>query len=85
MTKTTVKIDGMMCGMCEAHVADVIRRNFTVKKVKASHIKGTAEIITETPISEELLKFEIEKTGYRVESVKSEDYQKKGLFSFLKK
>ena len=25
MTKTTLKIDGMMCGMCEAHVNDAIR------------------------------------------------------------
>ena len=26
MKKYTVKIDGMMCGMCEAHVNDVIRK-----------------------------------------------------------
>ena len=24
MTKTILKIDGMMCGMCEAHVNDAI-------------------------------------------------------------
>ena len=33
MIKTTLKIDGMMCGMCEAHMNDVIRKNFKVKKV----------------------------------------------------
>ena len=31
MIETTVKIDGMMCGMCEAHVCDVIRQKFDVK------------------------------------------------------
>lgn len=28
MIKTTLKIDGMMCGMCESHMNDVIRQNF---------------------------------------------------------
>ena len=26
MIKTTMKIEGMMCGMCEAHVCDAIRK-----------------------------------------------------------
>ena len=26
MFKTTIKVDGMMCGMCEAHVSDAIRK-----------------------------------------------------------
>lgn len=38
MYKTTVKIDGMMCGMCESHVNDMIRAKMPVKKV-APHIK----------------------------------------------
>ena len=40
MIETTLKIDGMMCGMCEAHVSDVIRSKFKIKKVSASHSKG---------------------------------------------
>ena len=28
MIKTTLKIDGMMCGMCESHMNDLIRKNF---------------------------------------------------------
>ena len=28
MEKVTVKIDGMMCGMCEAHICDAIRKAF---------------------------------------------------------
>ena len=29
MIKTTVKVDGMMCGMCESHVNDAIRKAFS--------------------------------------------------------
>ena len=35
MIKTTLKIDGMMCGMCESHMNEVIRKNFKVKKVSS--------------------------------------------------
>ena len=40
MTKTTLKIDGMMCGMCESHMNDAIRKAFNVKKVTSSHSNG---------------------------------------------
>ena len=45
MIKTTLKIDGMMCGMCEAHINDTLRRLFTVKKVSSSHKKGECVIL----------------------------------------
>lgn len=32
MIKTTLRIGGMMCGMCEAHVNDAIRAHFNVKR-----------------------------------------------------
>lgn len=40
MVETVVKIDGMMCGMCESHICEHIRRNFKVRKVSASHRTG---------------------------------------------
>ena len=40
MIKTTVKVDGMMCGMCESHVNDAVRKAFQVDKVTSSHSKG---------------------------------------------
>ncbi len=85
MKKTVIGIDGMMCGMCEAHVSDVIRKNFEVKKVTASHGKGVAEVISENGLDEEKVKSAFEPTGYRVLSFSEEEYEKKGLFSFLKK
>ena len=30
MYQTTVGVDGMMCGMCEAHVNDAVRKAFPV-------------------------------------------------------
>ena len=41
MVKITLKIDGMSCGMCEAHINDTVRAAFRIKKVDSSHKKGT--------------------------------------------
>ena len=40
MVKITLEVEGMACGMCEAHVNDAIRKAFPVKKVTSSHTKG---------------------------------------------
>lgn len=83
MIKTTVGIDGMMCGMCESHVNDAIRKSFDVKKVSSSHSKRKTEIISEEAIDEDKLRAVIDETGYTVLSVDSEPYKKKG-FGFFK-
>ena len=81
MFKTTVRIDGMMCGMCEAHICDVIRKTFVdAKKVSASRGKGTASFISENVPDENKLKDAITITGYTYISSESEEYKKKGLF-----
>ena len=80
MIKTTLTIDGMMCSMCEAHVNDAVRDALQVKSVKSSHKKGTTEIISEQTPDLQTVKDAIEKTGYRVLDIKSEPYEKKGLF-----
>jgi copper chaperone CopZ len=82
MNKVTVKIDGMMCGMCESHVNDAVRRAFPVKKVTSSHSKGTTEILTEAPLDEEKLKGAIEETGYRVLDISTQPYEKKKFSLF---
>ncbi|MBQ6431282.1 MAG: heavy-metal-associated domain-containing protein [Oscillospiraceae bacterium] len=81
MNKITVKVDGMMCGMCEAHICDTIRRAFPdAKKVAASRKRGEATFLTESAIGEEALKKTIADTGYTFVSVTSEPYKKRGLF-----
>ena len=81
MVKITVDIEGMTCGMCEAHINETVRNAFQVKKVTSSHTKKQTVIITEKDIPEQELKDAIAKTGYEVVSVSSEPYEKKGLFS----
>ena len=73
-------INGMMCGMCEAHINDVIRKNFSIKKVSSSHIKKQTIIINETEIDESLIKDKISETGYIVENIKKEEVIKKESF-----
>ena len=73
MQKITLKIDGMMCGMCESHINDTVRQHFAVQKVTSSHTKG------EAPDEAELRKV-IAATGYELKSITVEPYEKKSGF-----
>jgi len=78
MNKVTLKIDGMMCGMCEAHINDVIRKNMPdAKKVSSSFKKGESTFLYEGTVDEEKLKEAIRETGYELKEISSEPYQKK--------
>ena len=81
MVKITLAIEGMACGMCEAHINEAVRNAFQVKKVTSSHTKKQTVIIAEKDIPEQELKNVIVKAGYDAVSVRSEPYEKKGLFS----
>ena len=82
MIKTILKIDGMVCSMCEAHINDVIRKTVPgAKKVSSSHAKGEASFLTEEAVDESSLKAAIAATGYTCLSVAAEPYEKKGRFS----
>lgn len=81
MKKITVKIDGMMCGMCEAHICDTIRRAFPdAKKVSASRKSGEATFLYDGVPDGEALNKAITDTGYTFVSSSSEEYKKRGLF-----
>lgn len=84
MVKTILKVEGMACGMCEAHVNDAVRKALPVKKVTSSHAKGRTEILSEQPLEEEKLRAAIEATGYQVTAISSEPYEKK-VFSLFRK
>ena len=78
MIKTVLKIEGMACGMCEAHINDTIRKLYpTAKKVSASHKKGEAVFVTETAPNESELKAAITDTGYTFLSMETTPYEKK--------
>ena len=85
MIKTTLKIDGMMCGMCEAHINAAVRRAFRVRKVSSSHSKGETVILSDQPLDTEKLKLTVNATGYTFVSASVETAEKKGLFSIFRK
>lgn len=86
MVRTLLKIDGMMCSMCESHINDRIRASFKVKKVSSSHTKGETVILSDAPLDEDLLKKEIAATGYELCGIETQEYEKKpGLFGLLGK
>ena len=81
MIKTTMKIDGMMCGMCEAHVCDAIRKAVPgAKKATASRSKKEASFLTDEKADTGSLKAAIDATGYSCLGIESVPYEKKGLF-----
>ena len=81
MIKTTMKIDGMMCGMCEAHICDAIRKAVPeAKKVAASRSKKEASFLTEEAVDANSLKAVIDATGYTCLGIESAPHEKKGLF-----
>lgn len=81
MIKITVGVEGMACGMCEAHINEAVRNAFSVKKVTSSHTKKQTVVIAEDDIDEQKLRDVIAKSGYEAVSVNREPYEKKGLFS----
>ena len=85
MIQTTVKVSGMVCSMCEAHINDAIRAAFSVEKVSSSHSKGETVILSKEPLDENALRAAIDATGYTAGKIHAETYEKKGLFHFGKK
>ena len=85
MIKTTIKIKGIMCENCVAHVNETIKNEFDINKVTTSKENGISEVISDNELSEEKLREVINREGYEVTEVMSEPYEKKGLFGFGKK
>ena len=64
-----------MCGMCEAHICDTVRRAFPeAKKVKASKKSGELTFLYENEIDENALKRTVDGTGYTFVSVSSQPF-----------
>jgi len=85
MNKIILKVEGMRCGMCEAHVNDSVRKIKGVKKVNASHSKGEVVVIAQDDINTKEISDTIAEQGYRVVSEYNEPYKEKGFFDFFRK
>lgn len=68
MTKT-IKIEGMMCGHCEAHVKKALEAIDGVKEAQASHEEGTAVVTLEKDVADDVLSKAVEEQDYKVISV----------------
>ena len=64
--KKTMKIEGMMCGHCEARVKKVLEALEQVEMAEVSYQEGTAIVTLKTPIADEDLKKIIEDQDYKV-------------------
>ena len=80
MWKYTAQVDGMMCGMCESHVNDAVRKALLVKKVTSYRSKNETTVIAETELDEGALRAAISAAGYDVGEIRREPWEKKGLF-----
>ena len=62
----TMKIEGMMCGHCEARVKKCLEALPGVEKAEVSHVSGTAVLTLSAPVDDALLKKTVENQGYQV-------------------
>ena len=65
MTKT-LKIEGMMCGHCEARVKKTLEALDGVTAAQVSHTAGTAVVTLSAPIADDVLKKAVEDQDYKV-------------------
>ena len=77
MVKITMRVEGMRCPHCEAHMNDVLKAAFDIKKVTSSHEKQMTEIICREEIAESEILAATAETGYAVSDIKCEPYKKK--------
>ncbi len=64
--KKIIKIEGMMCPHCEAHVKSALEALEGVKSAVTSYVDGTAEVELFKDIDNELLSSTVEAQGYKV-------------------
>ena len=65
----TIKIEGMMCGHCEAAVKRALEALPEVISAEVSHASGTAVVTLRTPVGDETLRRAVEQEDYRVLSI----------------
>ena len=65
MTKT-IKIEGMMCPHCEAHVKKALEALAGVENVVPSHVEKKATLTLTAPVDDAILKATVEAQGYKV-------------------
>jgi Cu2+-exporting ATPase len=67
--KKTIKIEGMMCGHCEAAVKKALEQLPQVAQAEVSHQAAEAVVTLSSPIDDKLLKEAVEAKDYKVISI----------------
>ena len=62
----TIKIEGMMCGHCEAHVKSALEKLDGVSSAEVSFKDGTAKVALDKEVADATLKTAVESEGYKV-------------------
>ena len=72
MIKVTVNVEGMMCGHCEAHVNEAIKKAFGVEDVVSSHESNTTVFTAPEKVDEDKVRQTIKDAGYEVTGITQE-------------
>ena len=62
----TIKIEGMMCPHCEAHVKSALESIDGVESATPSHKDGNAVVVLTKDVADDILKSTVEAQGYKV-------------------
>ena len=72
MVKVTVNVEGMMCGHCEAHVNEAIKKAFGAEDVVSSHENNTTVFTAPEKVDEDKIRQTIKDAGYEVTGITQE-------------
>ena len=66
----TLKVKGMMCGHCEAHVKEALEKIDGVTEAKADHEACEVVVKMSAPVAEDVLAAAVTDAGYEFEGIK---------------
>ena len=72
MVKVTVNVEGMMCGHCEAHVNEAIKKAFGAEDVVSSHESNTTVFTAPEKVDEARVEEVIKEAGYEFKGITQE-------------
>ena len=66
MTEKNLKVEGMMCAHCEAHVKEALEKISGVESAVADHNNGEVKVTLSSDVADDSLKSAITGAGYKV-------------------
>ena len=70
MEKKQIKVTGMMCKHCEAHVKSALEALDGVKSASADHKAGTVTVKLSAPVEDPALAAAVREAGYEPTEIK---------------